>query len=163
MKRIRYFAVTLSILLFHLTSCDNITVTSSPNLTAHVNPRTDCENCTDCCCSITLDEDNAATVQLCGTEDGASLCSGNPTNCNVQPSGGGQLVALSSATIQRHIFCMLEERTLRIFNTSATDDANLSLTCQYNSGLPQIVQISLGPLEVIYYDVSTGCIVDECD
>lgn len=161
---------SIGLLCFYLVfivSCDNnaLDQKDANNLTAQVSARTDCEDCTVCCCSITLNEDNAATLQLCGTEDGASPCMDVPPSGCFSPSlnGGGQLVSLSSATVQRHVFCMLDGRTLRIYNTSSTDGADIILTCQHDSGLPQTLQIHLDPLEVLYYDVDTGCIVGECN
>jgi hypothetical protein len=129
-----------------------------------ISVRTECEECTDCCCAITLDDDTSVTLQLCGTEDGLSACTESDLDCNDPDlNGGGQFVVLTTATVQRHVFCMLEDNTLRIWNTSSTDGADITLTCQYDSGLPQILNIHLDATQMLYYDVESGCIIDQCN
>jgi hypothetical protein len=127
-----------------------------------VSVRTDCEECSDCCCAITLDDDTSVTLQLCGTEDGLSACTDSGLDCQeVELSGGGQFVVLTSATVIRHVFCMLEISTLRITNPSMTDEANFTITCQFDSGLPQILEVHLDAPQTKWFDIVDGCVVEQ--
>ena len=125
----------------------------------------DCEDCNDdCCCAISLDGDTEATLHLCGTTDGAGACMASPPNCNfADPSGGGQFISLTSALNPWQIFCMAEETVLRITNLSSTDDADVTITCQYKLGNPQTIQINIPPDETSDVDVDGDCEVDECN
>jgi hypothetical protein len=153
-KSIRLFTLlTLTLACaFVLTYCDKPEVKNgfTDAQDPVISVRTDCEECTECCCAITLDDDTSVTLQLCGTEDGLSACTDSGLDCQDEElSGGGQFVVLTTATVQRHVFCMLEESTLRIWNTSSTDGADITLTCQYDSGLPQILNIHLDATQML--------------
>ncbi len=124
----------------------------------------DCEDCQECCCAISLDGDTEATLQLCGTTDGAGACTGSPPNCNfANPYGGGQFAALTSSLNPWQIFCMAEETVLGIVNLSSTDDANVTVTCQYKLGNPQTIQITIPASEARYVDVDGDCAVAVCN
>jgi hypothetical protein len=142
-------------------SCEESTI---KEVDASVTTRDDdCEECEECCCAISLDGDTEATLHICGTTDGAGACSAT-TNCvNSDPSGGGQFVSLTSSLNPWQTFCMAEETALRITNLSSTDDADVTLTCQYKLGNPQTIQITIPANSTEDVDVDGDCEVEQCN
>ena len=125
--------------------------------------RTTCENCNDCCCSISLDEDTAASIFLCGTADGGSPCSEDGDCAYPDPSGGGQTIQLTSSLNPRQTFCMDYSSALAIVNTSSSDGADIAITCQYESSVPQTVKIHLDPDVTVFYETDGSCEVSACN
>jgi hypothetical protein len=144
------------------TSCEE---SNLKGIDANVTTRDDdCEDCEECCCAICLDGDTEATLHLCGTTDGAGACMASPPNCNfANPSGGGQFVSLTSSVNPWQTFCMNEESVLRITNLSSTDDADVTLTCQYKLGNPQTIQITILANDTEDVDVDGDCEVEQCN
>jgi hypothetical protein len=149
-------------------SCDNalFKTEDSIKLDGTVKVRTDCEDCDDtneCCCFIELDTDTAANLHLCGTSDGLSACQGDEDICDlIGPAGGGQFVLLTSALNRRQAFCMYEDHALRIKNTSTTDGADIIISCQNGSMLPQFLQFSIPAQDSVYVKVNEGCELEGC-
>jgi len=130
------------------------------NSNAKVSTRADdCDECSNCCCFVELDGDDAASLLFCGTEDGASACSESPSCGSF--SGGGQLITLSVGT-PRKLFCMGLNAPFRIQNFSATDEADIIVSCQAEDGTPQTIMIHLDPLEKVFITSNGSCEVEEC-
>ena len=119
----------------------------------------DCNDCgTDCCCFVELDGSTSASLLFCGTSDGASACN-EPNDCNGF-SGGGQLITLSTTT-PRKLFCMGLNAPFRIQNVG-TEDVDIIVSCQNDSGLPQTIMINLGPGNKAFISTDGNCEVDDC-
>ena len=113
----------------------------------------------DCCCFVELDGDDATTLQLCGTSNGVSFCSGDQT-CGTAPSDGSQVLVLSTMTPKK-LFCMLDgDAPFWIKNLSTTDDADIIMDCIFDSETP--IEIHLEPEETMYFETVSDCEVDPC-
>jgi hypothetical protein len=110
---------------------------------------------------VALDDDDDASLHLCGTEDGTLMCFGSDI-CGTAPVNGGQIISLD-VNNERQVFCMFENGALKITNTSSTDDADIIITCQEDSGLPQLVPIHLEPLSTVYYTPDDTCELALCE
>jgi hypothetical protein len=119
-----------------------------------------CNDCEDCCCYVQLDEDDAAVLQLCGTANGASACSG-VDSCGVGTFfGGGQFLTLSSGS-PKAIFCMDNTGPFWIKNHSMSDGADFFLNCDDDSG--PAISIHLAPGAIQYFQTTTsGCELLDC-
>jgi hypothetical protein len=53
--------------------------------------------------------------------------------------------------------------SLRLTNLSGSDPANITLTCQQGSGLPQVIPIALGPGDTADFETTLGCTLDPCN
>ena len=126
----------------------------------------DCDDCgDDCCCYVELYHEDAATLQFCGTSDGASACSGGNICGSGTFSGGGQMISLTTIN-NRHVFCMGLSSPFWVKNLSTTDDADLTISCTLDSGTPQTIQIHLDAsgagTDQIYIETDADCEVSEC-
>ncbi|HLF65417.1 MAG TPA: hypothetical protein VI603_16750 [Saprospiraceae bacterium] len=151
--------VTSVLVLFgcHLTDKQTDLNTSNAKVSTRAD---DCDECSNCCCFVELDGDDAASLLFCGTEDGASACSETSSNCG-SISGGGQLITLSVGT-PRKLFCMGTHTFFRIQNFSSTDEADFIVSCQAEDGTPQTLSIHLGVYpEKVFISNDGDCEVDD--
>lgn len=124
----------------------------------------DCSDCdSNCCCFVELDgTTTAATLRFCGTLDGASACSS--MNCN-GITGGGQFITLNTST-PRKLFCMGFSSPFFIENWSSTDEVDIVISCQAESGIPQTIPIHLetngNPGSIVFFDTDNFCQLDGC-
>lgn len=125
--------------------------------------RQDCDNC-DCHCFVELKNDNAASLELCGTCEGPLAgCSSSGDVCgNGSFTGDRHVIALSSTLNPRYDFCahLLDDFYVR--NTSSTDAAGITVSCTAQSGSPQTISFLLGTLTTQHVEVLAECQVATC-
>jgi hypothetical protein len=157
-------ALTFTVLLFALLSCQK-TDSGMNGLTVQndkVVPRQDCSNC-DCSCFVELKDDNAASLELCGTCEGPTAgCTGEDVCPSGPFSGNGHTISLTSSLNPRYSFCEEFDSGFWIKNTSTTDVANIVISCTANSGTPQTITLSLNPTTMVYIGTDGDCEVFEC-
>lgn len=161
MKRLAFFAITTGVLpLFMLISCHQEDYLKAPNgsIATRQDCDTDCPNANECCCFVELNNDNVATIALCGTTTG-SACLGSQGSCDNAPSGGGQSITLNGLN-PKQIFCMDPESALRIINTSTTDNAGIRFGCNTTSVSP--LTIILSPQDSVKAQTNIGCELGGC-
>ena len=122
----------------------------------------ECDDCVtqqDCCCWVELNDDDAATIQLCGTTSGDSECSiSNNGNCS--GSVDGTLEVVSLGTFQSgHVFCMDQATAIRIINLSPSDDAGIRVSCS-TSALP--IQYDISPQDSVFAETNISCVLSDC-
>lgn len=135
---------------------------STANIDRAVVARDECDPCSGmdtCCCFIQLLSGDAATLRLCGTSNGAGACSGPVDLCNTAQSNGGQFISLTDIDPKK-IFCMLEDRTVRIINHSTTENAVIRVGCNTNNVLP--INLTIAPQDSVKLDINTSCEAGQC-
>jgi hypothetical protein len=152
--------------LLYIIGCENAEIQrSSPNDSEKITQRVvaSCDDCPvdHCCCSVeSQTHTDVLSLRFCGTSDGASGCTASgPSPCN-SISGGGQLIGLDQNGF-RKLFCLSPGNAFSVTNLSGST-ADIYLSCQYNLTSPQIVPISIGNTQTVYYDSDSGCFLSQC-
>jgi hypothetical protein len=142
--------------------CDSEYTTHDQKHSSIVLREGECESLcgNNCCCFVELfANDNNATLQLCGTSNGASACLGGP-NCGGTFSTGGQFITLTTMN-PKELFCMLDGGyPMWIKNISTTDTAKIWFSCIYEDVDPY--DLILDPGEVLYFETVSDCELDPC-
>lgn len=156
------FGIACTVLL---PSCQKqeLEVKQSPISNDPVTTRAECDPCdnlNDCCCFVQLNNDNVATIHICGTTDGVGACSGSAgPNCIGAMSGGGQNITLNSFN-QKQIFCMDASSAIRIINTSGSDNAGIKVGCNTISVQP--IQYTITPQDSVKANTNASCVLSDC-
>ena len=128
---------------------------------------TDCEECLeidDCCCGVELQfTTESASLRICGTSDGASLCSFSmvPSPCSSTISGGGQSTTLNSSNVKDG-FCLVPGNSFSITNFHSTASANIYVTCLFDETNGQRLTITIPPTETWFFDSDGNCEIARC-
>ena len=118
-----------------------------------VTGRSECEPCdNECCCGITLDDDSAAIIQICGTTSGGPACVTVSGNCGSPIDGTLESVLLNS-TNPKHVFCMAANTAIRIVNLSLSDNAKVLIGC--NTLDYDALEFDIAPQDSIKLEVGT--------
>ncbi|HLF63537.1 MAG TPA: hypothetical protein VI603_07285 [Saprospiraceae bacterium] len=146
MKRLTFCSevTACAVCLLMLTSCHELDsgIDSSTSDSDRITLRQDCDGC-DCHCFVELKNDNAASLELCGTCDGPTTgCTGINTCGFGTFSGDGHTISLTSTLNPRYDFCEEINTGFWIQNTSSTDTANVILAVQHNLGCRKPLRFS---------------------
>ena len=124
----------------------------------------ECEHCDvmdDCCCGVELLNDDAATIQICGTTSGGTSCAAATGSCGGSISGTVEVVSLGSSN-PKHIFCMGPNTAIRIINLSPTDNAGIRVGC--NTVNYTALDYDISPQDSIKAEVNSlaNCELSDC-
>jgi hypothetical protein len=129
-----------------------------------IDTRGECEECPDedeCCCLVYLYHDNYAEIALCGTSDGAGMCSGDDT-CPVGSFSNGYQTKTLVSLDPELAFCVIKERAFWIENLDAMDGADLKITCRNDYVGAQTLTIHLNASDKKYFETDDECFLSEC-
>lgn len=127
-----------------------------------------CEDClfiADCCCSLSLvDDQESIAIEMCGTADGdQSTCNADdvPISCE-DVNGKGQSIQTMSSILPRLLFCMQEFHGFMIKGNPTSGTVDLVLTCQYGQLAPQSINVQFTAAGAKYFEITDNCVVSAC-
>jgi hypothetical protein len=82
--------------------------------------------------------------------------------CGMEFMSGGHTISLTSALNPRHSFCEEFTSPFWVENTSTTTVANINISCTAGSGTPQIITLTLDPLDKVYIQTDNSCEIEVC-
>ena len=114
-----------------------------------VTVRGDCQDCPEideCCCYVALDpndNNNSASIELCGIVGGSSTCSSFSGTCfSTNINNGSHATVLTSPSNIIYNFCMEHNSLFYIRNTHGTDPASVKISCQRGQTSPQVISVN---------------------
>jgi hypothetical protein len=171
MKTSISFSILFCMISMFLMSCEKAEIQSTKNpKQSPITSRGDCDDCPDtdqCCCYVAIDptdNNNSASISLCGTDGGPTTCSPFSHNCFASTwSSNAYNLSLSSPSTARQDFCMLNSAVIQIVNTSSTDPATIKFSCTRGQTNPQVLTFTLSANGRVQYETGSDCLLTLCE